>query len=132
MYLIDTSTCVSILRNRLPAVVDRLRGMPINDLAMSSISAGELYYGAAKSARPQSEMRKIQELLTLIRPVEFGSEAALAYGLVRSFLERKGQVIGSFDMLIAAHALSADATLVTHNTREFGRLPDLHVEDWTG
>lgn len=132
MYLIDTSTCVSILRNRLPAVVDRLRGMPINDLAMSSISAGELYHGAAKSARTQSEMRKIQELLTLIRPLEFGSEAALAYGLVRSFLERNGQVIGSLDMLIAAHALSADATLVTHNTREFGRLPDLRVEDWTG
>lgn len=105
--------------------------MSINDLAVSSISAGELYHGAAKSDRRQFEMGKVQDLLTLIRPLEFGSEAALAYGLVRSFLERKGQVIGAFDMLIAAHALSVDATLVTHNTREFGRLPDLRVEDWT-
>lgn len=131
MYLIDSSTCVSIMRNRLPAVLERLRAMSIDDLAVSSISAGELYHGAAKSARPKSEMEKVQGLLTLIRPLEFGSDAALAYGLVRSFLERKGQVIGPLDMLIAAHALAIDAILVTHNTREFGRLPDLRVEDWT-
>ncbi len=106
--------------------------MSIDDLAISSISAGELYHGAAKSAQSRAETRKIQQLLTLIRPIEFGSEAALAYGLVRSFFERKGQVIGPFDMLIAAHALSAEAILVTHSTREFSRVPDLHVEDWTG
>ena len=132
MYLIDSSMCVSILRKRLPKAVERLHSMSADDLGISAVSVGELYHGAAKSAQPQAEMRKVQELLTLLRPIAFGSEAALAYGLVRSFLERKGQVIGSFDMLIAAHALSADATLVTHNTREFGRLPDLRVEDWTG
>jgi tRNA(fMet)-specific endonuclease VapC len=105
--------------------------MSADDLGISVVSAGELYHRAAKSAQPQPEMRKVQELLTLLRPIDFGSEAALAYGLVRSFLERNGQVIGPLDMLIAAHALSADATLVTHNTLEFGRLPGLRVEDWT-
>ncbi len=106
--------------------------MSADDLGISAVSAGELYHGAAKSAQPQAEMRKVQELLILLRPIDFGSEAALAYGLVRSFLEGKGQVIGPLDMLIAAHALSEQAILVTHNTREFGRIPDLHVEDWTG
>jgi len=132
VFLIDSSTCVSVLRRRLPKVVERLHSMSADDLGISVVSAGELYHGAAKSAQPQAEMRKVQQLLTLIRPIDFGSDAALAYGLVRSFLERKGQLIGPLDMLIAAHALAMDAIVVTHNTREFGRLPELRVEDWTG
>jgi tRNA(fMet)-specific endonuclease VapC len=131
VFLIESSTCVSILRNRLPRAVRRLREAGIDELAISSISAAELYHGAAKSRDPERETRKIQDLLTLIRPIEFGSTAAIAYGFIRSFLERQGQSIGPFDMLIAAHALSEDATLVTHDVREFGRVPGLSIENWT-
>lgn len=131
MFLIDSSTCISILRNRLPRAAERLREGPIDRLAISSISAAELYHGAAKSGDPTREIRKIQDLLTLIHSVEFGSSAAISYGFVRSVLERKGQLIGQLDMLIAAHALAEGATVVTHNTREFMRVPGLAVEDWT-
>jgi len=131
MFLIETSTCVSILRKRLPRTVRRLHKAGIDALAISSISAAELYHGAAKSREPGQETRRIQELLTLIKPIEFSSTAALAYGFVRSTLERTGQAIGPFDMLIAAHALSEDAVLVTGNTREFARVPGLTLEDWT-
>ena len=130
MYLIDSSTCISILRNRLPRALERIRHGPIEQLAISSISAAELYHGAAKSTDPEREIRKIQNLLTLIHPVDFGSDAAVAYGFVRSVLEQKGQLIGQLDMLIAAHALAAAATLVTHNTGEYRRVPGLAVEDW--
>ena len=130
MFLIDSSTCVSILRNRLPRAVERVRASPVEQLAISSISIAELYHGAAKSADSQREIRKIQNLLTLIRPVDFGSDASVAYGFVRSVLEQKGQLIGPLDMLIAAHALAVSATLVTHNTREYRRVPGLTLEDW--
>ncbi|MDO8501245.1 MAG: type II toxin-antitoxin system VapC family toxin [Gemmatimonadaceae bacterium] len=131
MFLIDSSTCISILRKRLPRAAERLRASPIEDLAISSITAAELYHGAAKSGDPQDEIRRIQDLLTLVRPVEFGSNAAISYGFVRSVLERRGEIIGQMDMLIAAHALAEGAILVTHNTREFLRVPGLSVEDWS-
>jgi len=130
VFLIDSSTCVSILRSRSPRLAERLREVPLDDLAVSAITAAELYHGAAKSREARAETRKVQELLTLVRPIEFGTEAALSYGFIRSFLERGGQVIGPLDMLIAAHALSVEAILVTHNTGEFRRVPGLDVEDW--
>jgi tRNA(fMet)-specific endonuclease VapC len=132
VFLIDSSTCISLLRNRLPRTAKRLRHAGIDNITISSICAAELYHGAEKSARPDIERRKVQELLTLIRPVEFGTNAAMAYGLVRSFLERSGNLIGPFDMLTAAHALSEGATLVTQNVREFSRVPGLSLEDWVG
>jgi tRNA(fMet)-specific endonuclease VapC len=68
--------------------------------------------------------------MTLIRPLEFGSDAAVSYAFVRSFLGQRGQLIGELDMLIAAHALAKGATVVTHDTRDFMRVPGLVVEDW--
>lgn len=130
MFLIDSSTCISILRNRLPHATERLRATHIEDLAISSISAAELYHGASRSVNSEREIRRIQDLLTLVRLVEFGSDAAISYGFVRSVLERTGQVIGLMDMLIAAHALAIGAIVVTHNTREFRRVPGLEVENW--
>jgi tRNA(fMet)-specific endonuclease VapC len=130
VFLIDSSTCISILRRRLPRALQRLREGPIDNLGISSISAAELYYGAAKSNDPEHEIRNVQNLMTLIRPLEFGSDAAISYGFVRSFLGQRGQLIGELDMLIAAHAVAKGATLVTHNTREFMRVPGLVVEDW--
>lgn len=131
MWMIDTSTCVSILRRRLPIALERLRQSSGEDISISSISAAELYHGAAKSADALREVRKVQDFLAVVRPLEFGSNAAVSYGFVRYFLERKGTVIGAMDMLIAAHALAEGAILVTHNTREFRRIPGLEVEDWT-
>lgn len=130
MFMIDSSTCVSMLRERLPLAVERLKEGSIVHVAISTISAAELYHGAAKSDNPDHELRKIQNLLTLIRPVDFGSDAAISYGFVRSVLEHSGQLIGQLDMLIAAHALAEGATVVTHNIRDFKRVPGLAVEDW--
>lgn len=72
----------------------------------------------------------MQSLLEVLRVLNFGTDAAISYGVVCTLLERTGRAIGRFDMLIAGHALSEGATLVTHNTREFRRVPGLVVEDW--
>lgn len=130
MFLIETSTCVSILRSRLPGVVSRLRTITPDDLAVSSITAAELFHGASRSHDPQVEFRRVQSLVEVLNVMEFGTDAAISYGVIRGALERQGNVIGSFDLLIAGHALSLGATVVTHNTREFLRVPGLVVEDW--
>ena len=130
MYLIETSTCISIIRSRLPAVLSRLKKLSADDIGISSITAAELYHGAALSGQPEEEVRRMRSLLEILRVLNFGTNAAISYGVVCALLERTGRSIGRFDMLIAGHALSEDATLVTHNTREFRRVPGLAVEDW--
>lgn len=131
MFLIDSSTCVAILRRRLPQTVRRVRAAGIGELAISSISAAELFHGVARSAEPLAERRKVAELLAAVGTIDFGRNAAIAYGFVRGHLERRGQLIGPLDLLIAAHALAEDATLVTQNVREFTRVPGLKLENWT-
>jgi tRNA(fMet)-specific endonuclease VapC len=130
MYLIETSTCVSMLRKRLPRAAVRLSEIPADELAVSSITAAELYHGAARSQAPEQEVRRVQALLAILPVLDFGSSAAISYGVVRGLLERSGQAIGLFDMLIAGHALAENATVVTHNSREFRRVPGLLIEDW--
>ena len=130
MFLIETSTCVSILRRRLPQVAERLSTLSPDDLAISAISVAELYRGVAQSTLGETELRRVRELLGVLSVLDFGTNAAISYGAVRSVLERTGHVIGELDMLIAGHALSVGATVVTHNTREFRRVPGLDVEDW--
>lgn len=132
MFLIETSTCVSILRSRLPGVVSRLRAVSPDDLAVSSITAAELFHGASRSHDPQREFRRVQSLVEVLNLIDFGTDAAISYGVIRGALERQGNGIGPFDLLIAGHALSLGATVVTHNTREFRRVPGLVVEDWAG
>ena len=130
MFLIETSTCVSLLRGRLPRAAERLRKLSADAIGISSISAAELYHGAARSRDPEQELRKMQSLFEVLPVIDFGSNAAISYGLVRTTLELSGQLIGQFDMLIAAHALSEGATLVTHNAREFRRVSGLSIEEW--
>lgn len=99
-------------------------------VAVSSISAAELYFGVAKSAQPERSRRDVQNLLGSVVVLPFGVTAAEGYGMVRYYLQRRGLPIGPFDLLIAAHAIAENATLVTNNTREFSRVPTLALEDW--
>jgi tRNA(fMet)-specific endonuclease VapC len=130
VFLIETSTCVSLLRRRLPRVAERLSELSPDDLAISAISAAELYHGVAQSHLGEAELSRVRELLGVLTMLDFGTNAAISYGVVRGVLERRGHAIGELDMLIAGHALSVGATVVTHNVREFRRVPGLLVEDW--
>lgn len=97
---------------------------------MSSIVLAELLYGAAKSAAPEANVDYVVRFASALVTCPFDDEAADVYGKVRADLERRGQPIGPLDTLIAAHALSLGATLVTGNEREFTRVPGLRVENW--
>ena len=92
----------------------------------------ELYFGARKSQRPSQNEQALEQFLLPLVVAGFGHDAALAYGCIRTTLEKRGAPIGPLDTLIAAHAVSLNLTLVTNNVREFARVPDLEIENWVG
>jgi tRNA(fMet)-specific endonuclease VapC len=129
-YMLDTSVCVDLLRGQLPTVRARAHLAQIDEIAVSTISLAELLYVAAKSSNPGRHDTIIAEFLAPFDVLLFDLDAAKAYAQVRADLTRAGQPIGPLDMLIAAHALSVGATMVTGNEREFRRVPGLSVENW--
>lgn len=129
--LLDTNTCIYVIRRRHPDVLRRFEGFGVGDVGISSITAAELRFGAEKSAHPEGNREALERFLLPLEIPEFGDDAASAYGRIRTMLEQRGTPIGPLDTLIAAHAVSLHITLVTSNVREFGRVPGLEVEDWT-
>jgi tRNA(fMet)-specific endonuclease VapC len=129
--LLDTNVCIHIIRRRPQAVLRRFEDYGIGEVGISSVTVAELRYGAEKSSRPEQNLEALGRFLLPLEILAFGGEAAAAYGRIRAVLEKAGTPIGPLDTLIAAHAVSMDVTLVTNNTREFQRVPDLEFEDWT-
>lgn len=130
-YLLDTNICIYIQRERPPAVLEKFRSLRRGEVAISIITLGELYFGAFKSQHRQHALDAIEELSTLIPALELPLAAGRHYGEIRTQLNAQGQPIGGNDLWIAAHALAADLILVSNNTREFERVPQLKLENWT-
>jgi len=129
-YLLDTNICIALIRYKPAALLQQLISHQPGDVGISSITLAELVHGAEKSAQLERNMSALQQFLLPLELADFDQRAALAYGKIRAELERGGQIIGSMDMLIAAHAISLDAILVTNNIREFQRVNGLTLEDW--
>lgn len=129
MILLDTDTCIYIINARPPDVLARFRRYRLGDLGISSITAAELAYGVAKS-RSARNRSALEMFLAPLDVMPFDDRAFWIYGDLRATLEQRGQPIGAMDTLIAAHALALSATLVTNNTREFGRVNGLRLENW--
>ena len=128
-YLLDTNTCVYALK-RMPSVLERMRRLTPDDLAVSSVTLAELWFGARKSSRPEKTRASVDAFLRPLAVLDFDAGAAEAYAALRLDLERAGTPIGERDLLIAATASSRNLTVVTHNTREFSRMPGIGLEDW--
>jgi len=111
-------------------VVSRLEQLQPGDVGMSVVTLLELAYGAWKSQHVVENLARLEQLERLIPAQPLDTKVARDYGRVRADLERKGTLIGAYDLLIAAHALSLGLTLVTNNLREFRRVPGLKVENW--
>jgi tRNA(fMet)-specific endonuclease VapC len=128
-YLLDTNTCIYAIK-REPAVLRGLQERAPDDFGVSAVTVAELWFGAAKSGRPQSTRVSVDAFLKPFEVLPFASEAAEEYAAIRLELEKAGQPIGERDLLIAATAKSRRLTVVTHNVREFSRVRGLKVEDW--
>ena len=128
--MLDTNICIYIINARPVSVIERFKGSAAGEIGISVVTLAELEYGAAKSSQPKRNREALRQFLMPLEVAIFDSAAALAYGGTRSPLEKRGAPIGAMDLLIAAHAISLEVTLVTNNTREFARIPGLRVENW--
>ena len=130
MYLLDTNI-VSYWMRGDTAVIERIRHHRPSDLAIAAVTVAEILYGIEKSPVKKSERsRKISEIVSLVSLYPFDEAAARHYAVIRSRLEKEERPISERDLQIAAIAAANGFTLVTHNIREFSRIPGLTIEDW--
>ena len=131
LYMLDTNICSYIIRNKPQSIKAKLQEVEQNHtVALSSIVVSELLYGATKKDSPKL-MRIVSAFIDNFIIYDYSKVSAQSYANIRTDLEKKGQIIGANDLLIASHALSLGAVLVTNNTREFERVKKLVLEDWS-
>jgi tRNA(fMet)-specific endonuclease VapC len=129
-YLLDTDISSYIMKRSHEAVLSRLQTVPIGAVAISVITKSELLCGVEVSPRRQQDSLALSEYLRHVEVLDLPDEAALHYAQIRAALKASGAMIGANDLFIAAHARSLRLTLVTNDTAEFCRVPDLKIENW--
>ena len=130
MYLLDTNVCIYFMKNTYPRLTQRLLSHDPSELLISSLTVLELEYGAEKSNWGDRTRQKMALFLAPFTILPFETNDALSAARIRACLERQGIIIGAYDIQIAAQGLSRGLTVVTHNTGEFCRIPELKLEDW--
>jgi len=128
-HLLDTNVCIAALRGR-PQVCRRLSAMNPDDCGVSIVSVYELFSGVERCRHPEDERRKVETFLSPLNLLPFDYDAALQTARIRWHLEREGEIIGPYDLMLAGQALALGVTMVTHNAGEFERVPGLSLEDW--
>lgn len=129
VYLLDSNICIAWLKNH-EAVIEKIIDAGENKICLCAPVKAELWYGACKSQRLDKNKVSLEWLFSDFPSFPFDDDAAFHFGEIRAYLTKKGTPIGLFDMQIAAIALAHDLIVVTHNTREFERVPNLKLEDW--
>jgi tRNA(fMet)-specific endonuclease VapC len=130
-FMLDTDTCSYIMKRSSDVLLKRLRKTPVSDICISVITKSELLYGVEVSPRRRQDEAALDGFLRYVEVLDFPDEAAVPYGKIRAHLKSRGTMIGANDLFIAAHARSLGVTLVTNNMREFARVPELKIENWT-
>lgn len=130
-YMLDTNICIYVIKNKPETVIKRFLERDSDELCISSVTYAELMYGVEKSQRVDKNRLAMMLFLSPITILDFNARAAEEAGKIRAELEKKGTPIGPLDVLIAGHAKAEELTLVTNNTREFVRVENLELEDWT-
>ena len=130
-YMLDTNICIYIIKKKSRKLLDTFKSLEVGEVCISSITLAELEYGVYKSLFIEKNKIALASFLVPITILAFTDKAAVVYGNIRAELEKTGQPIGAYDLLIAAHAISENLVLVTNNTKEFDRIPILALTDWS-
>ena len=129
-YMLDTDACIALIKNRPETMRVRLSGLLPEEVGVSAMVAAELWFGVAHSQKKKQNQAALKDFLEVATLLDWPCGASPLYGKLRQGLQKQGRPIGAMDLLIAAHALFLDATLITNNTREFERVPGLSIENW--
>ncbi len=129
-YMLDTNICIYIIKEKPAKVINKFHTLDIGDVCISSITLAELEYGVEKSQYTERNRLALAGFLSSIEVQSFSDKAATEYGKIRAELERQGNIIGAYDLMIGAHALSENITLVTSNMKGFERIDKLSFENW--
>jgi len=129
IYMLDTSICIYLINARPQRVMERFKQERMGSIGISSVTAAELAFGVAKSGSARNR-EALEMFLAPLEILPFDASVIWHYGDLRAGLERRGQPIGALDTMIAAHALASNTILVSNNTREFARVPELRLQNW--
>jgi tRNA(fMet)-specific endonuclease VapC len=130
MYFLDTNTCIYFLNGKYESIRDKLLLTSPNEIAIPSIVKAELLLGAYKSKNRKGNIDKVEQLLTPFEIIAFDDLMTYVYADIRNKVEKKGEVIGPNDLLIASIVKFNEGIIVTHNVKEFKRIEGLKVDDW--
>ena len=130
LYMLDTDTCAFIMRGPSENLRQKLLAAPMDKQSISVVTLAELLYGVRLSSKPRRNREALGAFVKYVSLFDWTEDAAEDYAEIRVHLQQKGQMIGANDLMIAAHARSVGAVLVTNNEREFRRVPGLKVENW--
>lgn len=129
-YMLDTNTCIHLIKHRPASIQRKLFPIPVGEVAISSMVSAELWYGVVYSQKRKENEAALKDFLQYVDILDWPKEAALLYGEIRAELRSKGTPIGAMDLLIAVHVLFLNTILVTDNQKEFERVPGLKIENW--
>lgn len=130
MYMLDTNICIYAIKNKPLQVLNQLKEKYDKGICISAITLAELEHGVEKSSYPDKNRMALIRFLSILKILPFDDMAAAEYGKICAYLQKQGTSIGTMDMLIAGHAKAHHLILVTNNTREFMRIPELIIENW--
>lgn len=130
-YLLDADICSYIMKRSHPALLERIRAVPLSEQAVSIVTVAELMYGVKLSPKPRQVRETFDAFIRHLEVKDWTLDAAEHYADIRANLKVRGEMIGANDLMIAAHARSLDAVLVTNNVGEFGKVKKLKIENWT-
>lgn len=130
-YFLDTNTCIYFLKGIYPSLLAKMLSVQPSDIKIPAVVKAELIYGVEKSVRRNENMETLAAFLLPFEVAPFADSAAACYAKIRAQLEKLGLPIGPNDLLIAATVIAEQGILVTNNTKEFSRIPELNLENWT-
>lgn len=129
-YMLDTDICIFITRKSEPSLLERIESVPLEQQCISVVTLAGLLYGVQVSSKKKANQEAVDLFAQHIEVLEWTPDAAKHYAEIRADLKKKGQQLGSNNLLIAAHARSIGAVIVTNNVKDFGRVKGLKLENW--
>ena len=130
LYMLDTDTCAFVLRRNSDTLLARIQSVPVMQQVMSVVTYAELLYGVQLSSKKKANQAAVDALARHLAVLDWPQDAAGHYAQIRADLKRRGAMIGANDLLIAAHARSLGAIVVTNNTKDFARVKGLAIDNW--